>query len=675
MKFFQFSIVQLSLALSIGVILQKYFPVSFSFISINITLIIVYAILYFIQLKYFKLKTSLHLFALITFVTLGYSIAQIKTPTFTKNHYIHFLKEEKNTPIIAEIEEVLKAYTYTQPYIIKIKQIDNRLVTGKIKLDVYKDSLTNKWAVGDLIYIYGSINPIDPPKNPGQFNYQEFLKNREVLDQIKVSQSQIKYLKSSRYSLMALAYKFRAHIIEKLEKTNLGLQEIAITKALLLGDKSSIDTNLRQDYANAGALHILAVSGLHVGIILWLFSGLLKPLAQIKHGNKIKTIILLIILWFFAFIAGLSPSVTRAVCMFSAFVIANSLYRTTNSFNTLFVSFFILIVIHPQWLFEVGFQLSYLAVFFILWLQPKISKWYIPKNKITKIYWDVFTVTMAAQIGVAPLSIYYFNQFPGLFFLTNLVVLPLLGFILAFGILILFLSTLEILPPIIETTYNYLIYFLNGFIKWVSNQTFFVIDHLYSSVWFFIVLYVIIITFFYSVFNNSKRSFLYTLIFCIIAMGILFVEKINTEEGLVVFHKSKTTLISAFNRDRVEIFSSEPNIKDKDYPLKDFLKDKKGNITIYNNIPKVFKHLDQIYIVVDSTGVIPKKMEAIWILTESPKINLHNITDSLLPKLIIADGSNFKSYVNRWKNSCDEKNIAFYYTGEGAWQNSIKKFP
>ena len=198
-----------------------------------------------------------------------------------------------------------------------------------------------------------------------------------------------------------------------------------------------------------------------------------NPIKRLLKSEKGVNVLIVIMLWGFAFLTGLSPSVIRAVTMFSFFAFAKIINRDTNAINTLFLSYFTLLIINPNWLFHVGFQLSYLAVLFILWLVPVWNKVYYPKHMILKKFWGIITVTLAAQIGIIPLSLYYFHQFPGLFILTNLIVLPIIGLILFLGILLIFLSSINTVPDWFAFSYNYLIKLLNSFISWIAEQNIF----------------------------------------------------------------------------------------------------------------------------------------------------------------------------------------------------------
>lgn len=334
--------------------------------------------------------------------------------------------------------------------------------------------------MGEVLLLPARFCDINSPLNPFQFNYAHFMQKQGVLKQLNLDSKEILILKKQK-SLPALADNYRENIILKLKKHNFSSEELAIIQALLLGQRRDISPKIYEEYAAAGAVHILAVSGLHVGIVLLILNLLLKPLERIKNGRIIKTFLLLLLLWGFALLAGLSPSVIRAVSMFSFVAMGMQLQRKTSVINSLFVSLFVLLLFDPYFIFQVGFQLSYLAVFAIASLQPFLYKIYQPKWKPLKYMWGILSVSIAAQIGVVPLSLYYFHQFPGLFFLTNLFILPVLGIILGGGIVIILFAQIDLLPGILSELYSKIIILLNQFVAWISRQEDFVFSEISFS--------------------------------------------------------------------------------------------------------------------------------------------------------------------------------------------------
>src|SRR5690606_5175518 len=256
----------------------------------------------------------------------------------------------------------------------------------------------------------------------------------------------------------------------------------------------------------------------------------------------------------------------------SFFAVAGIFGRQTNTLNTLFLSFLTLLIINPMWLFQVGFQLSYLAVFFIVWLQPIFYKVGYSKSRIIRKIWTIISVTIAAQIGVLPVSLYYFHQFPGLFLLTNLVVLPFLTLLMCGGILIVVLATLNILPDWLAESYNFLIELLNGFIHWIAVQENFIFKDIHFSGLKVFGAYLLIISLALFLKKTNYKRIVLSLFMIAAFIGIYIYEEFKTSANqLVVFQKSKTTLIGYKNGKNFTVFRNDSieNIVEN-YPIKSF---------------------------------------------------------------------------------------------------------
>ena len=518
--------------------------------------------------------------------------------------------------------------------------------------------------VDDLVWLQTSITTLPIPTNPNLFDYKKYLQHLGVHYQIVAANYEIYATKKGSNTLKGVAEKYRNHLIEKLSETTIDKDERSIMEALILGQRRNIDPEVYRAYAAAGAIHILAVSGLHVGIIFYLLTGILSPLVHLKFGKPLRSILIVVLLWVFAFIAGLSPSVVRAVTMFSFFAVATMLNRPTNSINILFLSFFVLLIYNPNWIFQVGFQLSYIAVFSILWIQPKLAKLYKPRFKIDKLLWDIATVTLAAQLGIAPLSVFYFHQFPGLFFISNLMILPFLTFLLSYGILVVFLAAFSLLPEFIANGYNFLLKQLNYFIQWIAEKDQFIFQNITLSIWEMAGFYLFIIALILAWKQVSRKWILIALGCIIFILSFTYFERKMGKETLVIFHKPRKTLMGVTINDTLKIFQKDTLINKNEYPIKGFLTINNSKIVIREDFPDTFTFKNQAYLVLDSLGIYPKRKGVVVILTESPKVNLDRLIDSIQPRLIIADGNNFKSYKNRWKKTCEKRQIPFYATLE-----------
>lgn len=608
-------------------------------------------------------------FGLTTFLCfffIGHVNYLLQLPNSQPKHYSHIISVSKPVLLKLKIKKVLKSDLYNLKYISEVQAVNEKSTSGKLLVSVQKDSLAKTYTIDNELVVWAEIKEIPKPLNPNQFDYSKYMKTLSVYSQIRASEKHILTTKPGRTTIRGGAEKIRNFLLKKLQKTTLELDERAIVQALVLGQKNEISKDLYSDYIAAGAVHILAVSGLHVGILYFIFAFLLKPLKQLPNGGIFHGLALVIGLWGFAFITGLSPSVTRAVTMFSFFAFAKSINRDSNSLNTLSLSFFALLLVNPLWLFHVGFQLSYLAVLSILLIQPSIRKLYRPRFYLDKLFWNIFTVSLAAQLGVLPLSLYYFHQFPGLFFITNLVVLPVLGILLGVGVLIVCLASIDWLPEWLANSYNFLISTLNKFINWVANQDRFLFEDIHFSEGKLLGSYLFIVSLMFLWKISSPRKLIFSLASFGLLIGLFIWDKYDASgTELIVFQKSRKSLIGFKKGSQLVVFRSDSETYKRAFPIKGYLVGQQIDDFSEENIPPIFNYNQQTILVIDSSSVYPNRLKkAVVILTQSPKVNLERLIDSLSPKLIIADGSNYYSYVSRWRRTCKQKKLPFHHTSE-----------
>ena len=627
-------------------------------------LLLVFLSIFVLVIKNNVLRTFIA-FALFFFI--GISSVCINDDRNYDSFYEHYLKE--NSTIILQIHKVLKPGNYYQKYEAKIIKVDDKKTKGTILLNIKKDSVSAYLTVDNQLLLKPVLKELIPPLNPHQFNYKAYLAKQGIYHQLFTEKEQFLKLNSNTATLFGLSARFRNQIQKSLQKHNFKKNELAVINALLLGQRQDISKELISDYQKAGAIHILAVSGLHVGIILLILSFLLKPLEKIKYGKLIKTIIIVFLLWMFAFIAGLSASVVRAVTMFTFLAIGMS-FRKKNVIAFSFISsLFFLLLIKPMFLFDVGFQLSYLAVFGILSTQAKMYSLWKPKFKIVDFFWQLFTVSIAAQIGILPLSIYYFQQFPGLFLASNLIIIPFLIYILIGGIITIFLSVFNILPQFFADFYGTVISWMNGFVSWVSHQEAFLFKEIYISFLMMISWYIFIVLGVEFCINKTPKKLIHFLTSILILQSVFLVEfrENKQQKELIVFHKSRKAVLGKRIGEKLflEHHLDTTNFKN-DYSLKSYRIAENIKEIHQVEFKNVIKFSNKNILIVDSLGVYQIKglKKPIVILQNSPKINLTRLIKTIKPSQIIADGSNYKSYVIRWKNTCLINKVPFHYTGQ-----------
>ena len=668
MKLLNFTIIKLTFFLIIGICIASMIKVSVTTsILISCFLISILGFSLLIAKNKFRKTIWFGIIAFLTTISLGILVYNLHNQSTFKNHYLNSINPESQH-IIFKIKKLLKPSNYHNKYVIEVLKINNQPVSGKSLLNISKDSTQNALKVDDIIYTFSEFKPINHALNPNQFNYKNYLEKQYIYKQLTTETNKLYKIKSQRTTIYGFAEALRIQINIKLKAYKFKKSELSIINALLLGQRQDISKDIYNNYTNAGAVHILAVSGLHVGIILLLLNFVLKPIEWFKNGKTFKVILILILLWSFAIIAGLSASVTRAVTMFSVVAIAMHLKRPTNIYNTLAISILILLLFKPMFLFDVGFQMSYLAVIAIVSIQPLLYRLWKPKLLLVDYFWKLFTVTLAAQFGVIPISLYYFHQFPGLFFVSNLAIIPFLGLILGLGIFIIILALLNCLPEILATIYGSIINCMNETVAWISQQEQFLFKEIAFNLPLVIASYFLI---FASIKFYTKRTYSHLSFFLISILTLqgvfIYNKNQNSTNEFIVFHKSRYSLLAQKTNSELSIFSNlDSVIKQKDKVISNF---KIGNFISEvdeSSIESIYSINNKLLLVIDSLGVYNARSfrPHSVLLRNSPRLNLQRMIDSLQPKHIIADGSNYKSYVKRWKQTCIKQKLPFHQTNE-----------
>ncbi len=626
-------------------------------------------LLCFLTILIFVIKNSvLRTFTtFLLFFFIGVSSVFINDNRNYDSFYEQHLKE--NSTVILQIHSVLKSGNYSDKYEANVIQVDEIKSIGTVLLNIKKDSFSSPLKVDSQVLLKPVLKELIPPLNPHQFNYKSYLAKQGIYHQLFTEKHRFLRLNSTTTTLFGLSEKFRNRIQKSLEKYNFQDNELAVINALLLGQRQDISKELIKDYQRAGAVHILAVSGLHVGVILLILSFLFKPVEKLKYGKFIKMLIIVFLLWMFAFIAGLSASVVRAVTMFTFLAIGMS-FRRKNVVEFSFISsMFFLLLIKPMFLFDVGFQLSYLAVFGILWTQPKIYAIWKPRFKIVDFFWQLFTVSIAAQIGILPLSIYYFQQFPGLFLVSNLVIIPFLGAILIGGILVMITSLLNILPQFLADFYGMIISWMNAFVSWISHQEEFLFKEISISFNVMLCWYAFIFLGVYFLIDKTSKKLIYFFISILLVQSVFLIESLEnkSKEELIIFHKSRFSIIGERIGEQLFLQHDLDSLKLlKENSVKSYRVAESVTEIQETNFRNFIKFSDKDILLIDSLGVyqVGGMKKPIVVLQYSPKINMTRLIQKIKPSTIIADGSNYKSYIIRWKKICLQNQMPFHYTGQ-----------
>ncbi len=665
MKVMHFPLAKIAIAFILGLFVAHYSNpsclFSVGFFGISLLSLFLFSFI-------FKFINLFGYWAIVCAFSLGFLIQFLHYQPNKRNHYLHALQDENEVFLIEiQIKERLKSTELNDRYRAEILSLNHQKSCGTIIFNLRKDS-SEFLPTGTILQTSSSIYKNKKPSNPNQFDYGNYLANQNIYAQIYADNEELTIDPNLQKDWNYYASIIRNRIIRNLESHHFKKEELSILIALILGQQQDISKEVLRDYQYAGAVHILSVSGLHVGFILLFITTLLKPIPNSRKGTIVKLIITLIGLWTFGVLAGLAPSVVRSVTMFSFVAIGLFLRRSVNIYHTLLVSMFLILLFQPSFLFDVGFQLSYLALFFIIWLQPIFKSIWTPKSKIATYFWDIITVSFAAQIGTLPLSIYYFHQFPGLFFVTNIIVLPLLSIILAIALIVMVLASFNCVPIPLMKTLEWSIELLNDIIAWVASFEDFIFKDISMSALMMWCAYLVVIALFIFIEKPNYRKLVITLIGVLLFQISWMYTQFQTqnESEFIVFHQKKKTLITVRNSGNVMVYSNDTiqrntteNWTLKSYLVANFCK-------VENSKPlKNFYYFKDIKIaVIDSFGICLNKNPDVLILINSPKLNLERLLRTYKPKEIVADASNYKSYKKLWKATCEKEKIPFHDTSE-----------
>ncbi|NLO51362.1 MAG: ComEC family competence protein [Bacteroidales bacterium] len=413
------------------------------------------------------------LFYYLFFLVAGFTLVLVRTPALEPLNISNYKgsADQYILRIAEPVRATARSYRTTAALMYAVDSGVLQPVSGKVLVYFAADSAAAGLNYGDVLIVSGLLTKVPPPGNPHQFDYRRFLANSGIYHQMFLKSSGWrKTERTSANPLFTLAYAARHRLLDILRSKGFGGDEYAVISAILLGYDAEMDRELRQRYAGAGALHILCVSGLHVGIIFFIFNFLFSPLDRSKRTRWLKVLLLLLAIWSYAFITGLSPSVLRAAVMFSLFSWRESRRARSNPYNILAASAFILLVYNPYIIMLIGFQLSYAAVLAIVALFDPIYRLLAFRNFLADQVWKLMVVSLTAQIGTFPLAIYYFHQFPVYFFITNLVVIPLAWLIINTGVLLLLVSWISVsLSAIFGMLLSVMLMVMNGAVEFIQS--------------------------------------------------------------------------------------------------------------------------------------------------------------------------------------------------------------
>jgi competence protein ComEC len=377
---------------------------------------------------------------------------------------------------------------------------------------------------GQIIVLKTRPERIQKPMNPGEFDYAAYLENLGIRYKCFVKEGEWKVLAMhKKFSISVLAIQAKKRLWEKIENMETGNKNLGVLYALSLGSKELLTPEIREAYTITGVMHVLVVSGQHIALIWMVLSYIFIWVKNIRGGKFIQFFLISGLIWFYTFMTGITASVVRASGMFTLVSLGKIIQKESSIYNSLSVSAFFGLIFCPQWLIDPGFQLSYIAVLSIVFFQPKVISLWTPRSWILQKIWDIASVSIAAQIGTLPLTLFYFNRFPPWFIISNILAIPLVTIIMILFIIMLIFWMIPVIFSILLKIILFLIGIMNASLYFIETLPSPGVDMIYLSNFQMIcfVLIILGITFFIRYRKNYYFFMGLTMLLLLVSSGTL----------------------------------------------------------------------------------------------------------------------------------------------------------
>lgn len=632
-------------------------------------------------------------------LTMGYLISWFKDI----RHHPHWVGLLHQPPVglVVTIQEPLSEKAATWKTLVNVESavFKDRLqpLTGKLLLYFRKDSALPQLQYGDRIAFTKPLQPIKGAGNPGAFDYSAYCARQGIHHQVYLKHGEFAVLSPGSFpwlstkNLMVTVYHLREKILGHLRKNIPGTKECGLAEALLIGYKDHLDQQLVQAYSETGVVHVIAISGLHLGLVYLLLTLICKPFGKHTTAQWLKPLLIISGLWLFSLLAGASPSVLRSAVMFTCLAAGDAMARTSSPYNSLAASAFLLLCYQPTWLWDTGFQLSYAAVLSITLFQQPIYHLFYFHQKLYDLIWKLVAGTLAAQILTLPITLYYFHQFPLLFLFTNLVAIPLSSLILLGEIFLCAIAYIPLISQLTGQALHWLIRLLNNYIETFSNLSWSTINNLEISlpqVW---LMYGCIAAVSAWLLHRHKRMLIISLCGWAIYAGMDLAAAVQAsqQQKLIVYHVPQFQAVD-FIMGRKFLFKGDSGLLNNRplqafhlaparcrYQVKAVLQPghvaMKGPLVQFGNKSILF--IDPTFgINLNRRNEPPNKPAAgripvdLIILSHNPPIHLETLAALFSCKQLVIDGSNTPWKAAGWLQDCKRLGIPCHSTAsQGAF--------
>lgn len=672
------------LALMAGIAIALFLPVS-RFGYYFVLLVLVLAIVSFLGLAFISKWQNYRLFDMgglvfvVVLICVGFVLTWKDHPAINRQHFSRF----KASYLLGYISrEPIERGTFltAEVRLVAVKEGVYKRAGGTLLLRINQQEDTVSLSYGDELLFKNRARQISPPHNPQEFDYAKYMANRNVWHQAYLSSADfVKTGNKKGSKLVGFALALRSEMIAKFHRYFKDQDAVALLSTLVLGYRAALDQELMQAFTATGTVHVLAVSGMHVGIVFAFLALGLKWMERKPYLAIVRLFILLFFIWSYALLTGFSASVLRAAFMISFLIGGNTFKKKRNTYNNLAASAFFLLLFNPKYLTEIGFQLSYLAVLGMVWLMPKVNALLTSVHKHLQKGIQCVAVSCTAQLTTYPLVLYYFHVFPVYFLPANLFIIVPVTLIIYGGFILLALPV-NSFTLMVATYLEKLIFLMNKLLLTIEHWPFAKVKSIWIGQLEYIMLYLLLITAVFA-FQYAARKFFYTMLVCLLCLGTMHGARIwykHTNRRMVIFNvrnhvaiallmENEAVLYSDFSSldDAVVQYSVIPAIEAQStikhltfipQPAKSGEKDFSIN---RNHIQFMGKDL----LIIDGTErTSTEHVEPDWVLLkDNPKDSLSRfmpLRDK--PPLVILDATNTPHTIARYRSEAANLGIAIY---------------
>ena len=591
-----------------------------------------------------KLNVLAILAVFVAFTSLGFlSYSFNNKPVIIDN-----LNEKEFT---IKVTDVLKSNVYSHRMyadLVSQEQQPKVLVTFSNKSDVPK--------VGAVYKLVGTIKKVPKPRNLYDFNYSEYLRLKNINYQITSYNQPFKITEEK--SFQSIIISGRDYLTRQFSKLGYSEKTQGFIQALLFGIKTNLNDEIQQQFKDFGILHVLAVSGMHVVL---LFSTISYVLQKLRVSKNVITVILIVFLLIFSLMAGFSGSVVRAALMCLMTIVGTLAGRRIHTINLLVGSMLLILLFEPNYLFDVGFQLSYLAVFSIVFCYPVVQHYFTFKNWILNYFGQLVGVSLVAQLGVLPLSIYYFKQIPLLFLIGNIIAIPITSFLLCAWFIQMLLSLISVeifafITPILSWISTFCFDVLGSLSDYFSVKT---IDFHFGILQTILALLMIFTIFWF--FRKKELNKVYIFLSIVVIFQLVTLESIienKSKQEIVVMSDADNVFI--LNRVGDQINQIGNANKYTFQSLKNYELHTNSKVTTIDSLGNSFVLKGKKWLVIDSLEVYPKQQFDYVVLYQNPKINLDRLMHDVQPKMILLHNGNYQYLVDEYAEYFKKRKIPYY---------------